>query len=144
VEHAPREWEALGAGYGRDDDGRWWVISLFYSDPEAADADADELLQRMQGYDTALTELAAGGLGAESHRPAMYPADGRGAEERRGLDVEHPLHYGRGRANGIDADGHGFSAAIVEKCISLSSPRLTCAYTMPKQVLHFAQTGLSP
>jgi hypothetical protein len=51
------EWEALGASFSRGDDGPWWVVSLFYSDPGAADADADELLQRMRGYDTALTEL---------------------------------------------------------------------------------------
>ena len=51
----------MGAGYGRDAEGEWWAISLFYPEPDAADADADELLQRMQGYDTALTELVERG-----------------------------------------------------------------------------------
>ena len=55
------EWSDMGAGYGRGDEGRWWVISLFYSDPDAAIADADELIQRMRGYDTALTELVERG-----------------------------------------------------------------------------------
>ena len=52
------EWSDMGAGYGRGEEGEWWVLSLFYSEPNAADADADELIQRMWGYDTALTELA--------------------------------------------------------------------------------------
>ena len=52
------EWSDMGAGYGRGDEGEWWVLTLFYSEPDAADADADELIQRMWGYDTALTELA--------------------------------------------------------------------------------------
>lgn len=52
------EWEALGIGFGRDDDARWLVISLFYSDPDAAEADAQELLQRMDGYSTVATELS--------------------------------------------------------------------------------------
>ena len=55
------EWSDMGAGYGRDEEGDWWVISLFYSDPGAADADADELIQRMWGYDTALMELVERG-----------------------------------------------------------------------------------
>ena len=57
------EWSDMGAGYGRDEEGDWWVISLFYSDPGAADADADELIQRMWGYDTALMELVRAGIG---------------------------------------------------------------------------------
>ena len=52
------DWSDMGAGYGRDADGEWWAISLFYPDQDAADADADELIERMWGYDTALTELA--------------------------------------------------------------------------------------
>ena len=52
------EWSDMGAGYGRDEGGDWWVISLFYSDPDAADADADELIERMWGYDTSLMEFA--------------------------------------------------------------------------------------
>ncbi len=55
------EWSDMGAGYGRSEEGRWWVISLFYPEPDAADADADELIQRMLWYDTALTELVERG-----------------------------------------------------------------------------------
>ena len=55
------EWSDMGASYGRGEEGRWWVISLFYSEPDAAIADADELIQRMRGYDTALTELVERG-----------------------------------------------------------------------------------
>ena len=51
------EWSDLGAGYGRGEEGEWWVVTLYYPDPDAADADADELLQRMWGYDSAQTEL---------------------------------------------------------------------------------------
>ena len=52
------EWSDMGAGYGRDAEGEWWIISVFYPDQDAADADADELIERMWGYDTALVELA--------------------------------------------------------------------------------------
>ncbi len=55
------EWSDMGAGYGRGDESEWWVISLFYSDPDAGDADADELIQRMWGYDTSLPELVERG-----------------------------------------------------------------------------------
>ena len=55
------EWSDLGAGYGRDEEGEWWVLSLFYSDPDAADADALELLERMWSYDTSLPELVERG-----------------------------------------------------------------------------------
>ena len=55
------EWSDMGASYGRGEEGRWWAISLFYSEPDAADADADELIQRMRGYDSALTELVERG-----------------------------------------------------------------------------------
>ena len=55
------EWSDMGAGYGRSEEGQWWVISLFYSEPDAAVADADELIQRMRGYDTALTEFVERG-----------------------------------------------------------------------------------
>jgi hypothetical protein len=51
----------MGAGYGRGEEGEWWVISLFYPDPDAASADADELLQRMQGYESAFPEYVERG-----------------------------------------------------------------------------------
>ena len=51
------EWSDMGAGYGRGEEGEWWVMSLFYPDPDAASADADELINRMWGYDSARTEL---------------------------------------------------------------------------------------
>ncbi len=55
------EWSDLGAGYGRGEEGEWWVISLFYPDPDAASADAEELLQRMQGYESAYPEYVERG-----------------------------------------------------------------------------------
>ena len=55
------EWSDMGAGYGRGEEGQWWVISLFYSEPDEAIADADELIQRMQGYDTSLAWLVERG-----------------------------------------------------------------------------------
>ena len=55
------EWSDMGASYGRSEEGQWWVVSLFYSRPGEAVADADELIQRMRGYDTALTELVERG-----------------------------------------------------------------------------------
>ena len=55
------EWSDLGAGYGRSEEGEWWVMSLFYPDPDAADADADELISRMWGYDSAFPEFVEQG-----------------------------------------------------------------------------------
>lgn len=55
------EWSDMGAGYGRGEEGEWWVISLYYAELDAADADADELLQRMHGYETTMTELVERG-----------------------------------------------------------------------------------
>ena len=55
------EWSDMGASYGRSEEGQWWVVSLFYSEPDAAYADADELIRRMRDYDTALTELVERG-----------------------------------------------------------------------------------
>lgn len=54
---AIHEWSDMGAGYGRGEEGEWWIISVFYPDPDAADADAEEILQRMWGYNSAQTEL---------------------------------------------------------------------------------------
>ena len=49
------EWEAVGAGYGREEDGsQWLTISLFYEDSDAGEADADELMHRMQTYESAI------------------------------------------------------------------------------------------
>ncbi len=58
------EWSDMGAGYGRDAEGEWWIISIYYADPDAAAADADELIGRMQDYDTAV---------AEQFREVSYP-----------------------------------------------------------------------
>ena len=55
------EWSDMGAGYGRGEEGEWWVLSLFYSEADAAVADADELIQRMRGYDTSLAWLVERG-----------------------------------------------------------------------------------
>jgi hypothetical protein len=49
------EWDALGVGYEvTDDGGRSFIFSLFYADPDAAASDGDELVQRMEGYETAV------------------------------------------------------------------------------------------
>ena len=56
------EWFDMGAGYGRSEEGEWWVISLYYPDPDSADADANELLQRMQGYESAYPEFVEQGV----------------------------------------------------------------------------------
>jgi hypothetical protein len=50
-------WEVMAAGYSATEDARWSAISLFYSDPDAAQADAGELVGRMNGYRTAVTPL---------------------------------------------------------------------------------------
>ena len=51
------EWEAVGFGYGREPDGsHWFDFSLFYVDPEAADIDALELVNRMETYETSVQE----------------------------------------------------------------------------------------
>jgi hypothetical protein len=45
------QWEALAVGYGRTSDGeRWYRFSVYYEDPKAAEADAQELVKRMQSY----------------------------------------------------------------------------------------------
>jgi hypothetical protein len=44
------QWEALGAGYSVIEGSPWWAISLFYPHPEAAEADAGEIIDRMNGY----------------------------------------------------------------------------------------------
>ncbi len=49
------EWDALGVGYEMTEDGgRSFVFSLFYADPDAAASDGDELVRRMEGYETAI------------------------------------------------------------------------------------------
>jgi hypothetical protein len=49
------EWEAVGFGFGRDADGsEWAVISLFYRDLNAAEADVGELVHRMETYETSV------------------------------------------------------------------------------------------
>ena len=50
---ALRQWEAVGAGYLIADDSAWWGLSLFYSNPDAAGADAEELVRRMTDHKTA-------------------------------------------------------------------------------------------
>jgi hypothetical protein len=47
----------LGVGYSLIEDSPWWAISLFYPDPEAAEADAGEIINRMNSYQTAITSL---------------------------------------------------------------------------------------
>jgi hypothetical protein len=58
-------WEVLALDYGVADGMGWWKFSLFYSDQEAAADDAQELVQRMQGYQTTI--------------PLMYPEMSREA-----------------------------------------------------------------
>ncbi len=47
------QWEAMGIGYGISGGIPQLTLSLFYSDPDAAEADAEELTLRMSDYDTA-------------------------------------------------------------------------------------------
>ena len=49
------QWEAVGAGYVIADGSTWWGLSLFYSNPNAAGADAEELVRRMTGHKTAIS-----------------------------------------------------------------------------------------
>ena len=53
------QWEALGMGYGISGGVPGFALSLFYQDPDAAEADWEELTLRMSGYDSAI--------------PLMYP-----------------------------------------------------------------------
>ena len=48
------QWEALGMGYGISGGAPWMALSLFYPDPDAAEADAGELTLRMSNYDSAI------------------------------------------------------------------------------------------
>ena len=50
-------WEVLGVGAGEDSEGRWMAFSLYYSNPDAAAADAEELVRRMEGYTTLVPQL---------------------------------------------------------------------------------------
>ena len=57
-------WDTFGVGYSQADDGSSWVdFSIFYPDLDAAEADAEELVHRMNGYKTAV--------------PAMWPDSSR-------------------------------------------------------------------
>ena len=47
------QWEAIGIGYGISGGEPWMALSLYYPDPDAAKADAEELALRMLDYDTA-------------------------------------------------------------------------------------------
>ena len=52
------QWDTFGVGYGQADDESGWVaFSIFYSDPDAAEADSEELIHRMNGYKTAVPEM---------------------------------------------------------------------------------------
>lgn len=44
------QYDMVGMGYRDDGQERFWVISLYYSDAEAASADAGELVKRMKSY----------------------------------------------------------------------------------------------
>jgi hypothetical protein len=49
TESALPSWEALGAGYYMTFDGeRWWCFAVYYADPNAAMADAEELVRQMR------------------------------------------------------------------------------------------------
>jgi hypothetical protein len=54
------QWEAVGIGYGISEGQPWWAFSLFYPDPAAAEADAQELVRRIEGYTTVLPQLLDG------------------------------------------------------------------------------------
>jgi hypothetical protein len=58
------------------DGAPWWAISLFYPDPEAAEADAGEVIDRMNGYRTAITQLmypSMSGEGLTAAAQLPYP-----------------------------------------------------------------------
>ena len=44
----------MGAGYLIADNSTWWGVSLFYTDPGSAEADAEELILRMTSHKTAV------------------------------------------------------------------------------------------
>ena len=44
----------MRAGYVIAGGSTWWGVSLFYFDPDAAGADAEELVLRMTGHMTAI------------------------------------------------------------------------------------------
>jgi len=51
------EWEVVGFGFGKDDDGEpRYAISIFYPDPDAAEADASEFVHRMRTYKASVWE----------------------------------------------------------------------------------------
>ena len=69
------KWDYAAIGYGKEsDEDRWHRFSLLYSDPEAAEADAQELLSRMENYNTTLSEemIEQRRGGPEVRRPLQY------------------------------------------------------------------------
>ena len=86
------QWEALGMGYGISEGAPWLALSLFYPDPDAAEADAGELALRMSDYDSAVPlthpELRQDQLAGMLKRPideiceafkVGYSSDGNGS-----------------------------------------------------------------
>lgn len=51
------QWEALSSGFSSTESSRWWAISRYYPDSAAAEADSAEMIDRMNGYRTAITPL---------------------------------------------------------------------------------------
>lgn len=56
-----RQWQAVGVGYSRTEDGRpWYTFALYYPERHAAAADAEELRHRMESYESAVPEEVMG------------------------------------------------------------------------------------
>jgi len=63
------QYDMVGMGYKDDGEERFWVISLYYSDTEAASADAGELVKRMEGYAFSRSMGEFGGIEQKIARP---------------------------------------------------------------------------
>ena len=51
------DWELFGAGYEVLEGRSWLALSLYYEDPAHADADAGELVRRIQTYSTIVPQI---------------------------------------------------------------------------------------
>ena len=95
-------WEVLGAGAWVDSEGRWMAFSIYYSDPDAAASDAEELVQRMEGYTTLV--------------PLLYPTNDALAEW-----PEHPLDKScQSLSTSVRSDDKGSTLTV--RCPLTESP----------------------
>ena len=90
------QWEALGMGFGVSGGVPRFALSLFYPDPDAAKADAQELVLRMAHYDSAI--------------PLMYPEMG---EVQLAAMPKQPIDEMCGELNGGYQSGETSSTLTV-------------------------------